>query len=102
MACASGASPFHHRWAKARAEGLDLPLSAFSLATELAGRNRFAMPTWRHALDPVDARLCLSFRCERSMRSHLRGIAEAAGVTRVEGMLRGRRARWRERALSPR
>ncbi|NYT41968.1 tryptophan 7-halogenase [Sphingomonas sp. R-74633] len=77
---------FHHRWAKARAEGLDLPLSAFSLAAELAGQGRFAMPTG-------DARSILStlgyaYHFDASLYArHLRGIAEAAGVTRVEGKL---------------
>ncbi len=36
---------FHHRWLKARAEGLDLPLSALSLAPRLAVENRFAKPS---------------------------------------------------------
>jgi tryptophan 7-halogenase len=77
---------FHHRWAKARAEGLDLPLSAFSLATELAGQGRFAKPQG-------DARSILStlgyaYHFDASLYArHLRGIAEVAGVTRVEGKL---------------
>ncbi|MDH4743654.1 tryptophan 7-halogenase [Sphingomonas sp. CBMAI 2297] len=77
---------FHHRWMKARAEGVDLPLSAFSLATELARQGRFAMPTG-------DARSILStlgyaYHFDASLYAkHLRGLAEAAGVTRVEGRL---------------
>ena len=39
-----GTVPFHQRWLKARADGLDRPLSAFSLATQLAAANRFAKP----------------------------------------------------------
>ncbi|MBX9882241.1 MAG: tryptophan 7-halogenase [Sphingomonas sp.] len=78
---------FHHRWLKARAEGLDLPLSAFSLATRLAAENRFAKPQG-------DARSILStlgyaYHFDAALYAqHLRGIAEAAGVTRVEGKLR--------------
>ena len=34
--------PFHQRWLKARADGLDLPLAAFSLATRLAGNPPFS------------------------------------------------------------
>jgi tryptophan halogenase len=79
---------FHHRWAKARAEGLDLPLSAFSLAEQLAGQGRFAKPAG-------DARSILStlgyaYHFDASLYArHLRGIAEKAGVTRVEGRLQG-------------
>ncbi|MEG3125516.1 tryptophan halogenase family protein [Sphingomonas sp. GB1N7] len=77
---------FHHRWFKARAAGLDLPLSAFSLAGRLAADNRFAKPTG-------DARSILStlgyaYHFDASLYAkHLSGIAEAAGVVRVEGKL---------------
>ena len=77
---------FHHRWLKARSEGCDLPLAAFSLAGQLAADGRFAKPTG-------DARSILStlgyayhFDATGYAR-HLRGIAEAAGVARVEGKL---------------
>jgi tryptophan 7-halogenase len=78
---------FHHRWLKARAAGLALPLSAFSLATELAAQGRFARPAG-------DARSILStlgyaYHFDASLYArHLRGIAEAGGVARVEGRLR--------------
>lgn len=36
--------PFHHRWLKAQREGLELPLDAFSLASQLAKDDRFAKP----------------------------------------------------------
>ena len=78
--------PFHHRWLKARREGLDLPLSALSLATRLAAENRFARPSG-------DARSILStlghaYHFDASLYArHLRGIAEGAGVRRVEGKL---------------
>jgi len=77
---------FHHRWIKARAEGLDLPLSAFSLAEQLAGQVRFAKPQG-------DARSILStlgyaYHFDAALYArHLRGIAEACGVVRVEGRL---------------
>ena len=77
---------FHHRWLKARAEGMDLPLSAFSLAGRLAADNRFARPAG-------DARSILStlgyaYHFDASLYArHLRGIAEAAGVIRIEGRL---------------
>jgi tryptophan halogenase len=78
---------FHHRWIKAQAEGLDLPLPAFSLAEQLAAQGRFARPAG-------DARSILStlgyaYHFDASLYGqHLRGIAEANGVTRVEGRLR--------------
>jgi tryptophan halogenase len=77
---------FHHRWLKARAEGLDLPLSAFSLANRLALEGRFAKPV-------NDARSILStlgyaYHFDASLYGqHLRGLAEANGVTRIEGKL---------------
>jgi tryptophan halogenase len=77
---------FHHRWMKARAEGLALPLSVFSLADALAGQGRFAKPSG-------DARSILStlgyaYHFDASLYAkHLRGIAEKAGVVRVEGRL---------------
>ncbi|AXJ95811.1 MULTISPECIES: tryptophan halogenase family protein [unclassified Sphingomonas] len=77
---------FHHRWLKARAEGYDLPLAALSLAGTLAAQNRFAKPA-------AEARSILStlgyaFHFDAGLYArHLRGLAEGAGVTRVEGKL---------------
>ncbi|MCW4461493.1 tryptophan 7-halogenase [Sphingomonas sp. BT-65] len=77
---------FHHRWLKARAEGLDLPLPAFSLATRLALDNRFAKPT-------SDARSILStlgyaYHFDANLYArHLRELAEALGIVRIEGRL---------------
>ena len=76
--------PFHHRWLKARAEGLARDLPAFSLATRLAAENRFAKPV-------SDARSILStlgyaYHFDASLYArHLRGLSEAAGVVRYEG-----------------
>ena len=78
--------PFHQRWLKARVDGLDLPLSAFSLATRLALENRFAKPEG-------DARSILStlgyaYHFDASLYArHLRSLSEAMGVVRVEGKL---------------
>ncbi len=78
---------FHHRWLKARADGLDRDLSAFSLAARLAKENRFAKPV-------QDARSILStlgyaYHFDASLYArHLRGLAEAAGVVRHEGKVR--------------
>jgi tryptophan 7-halogenase len=77
---------FHHRWLKAQAEGIDLPLDAFSLAERLARENRFAKPVD----DPrsILSTLGYAYHFDAGLYArHLRGIAEAAGVTRVEGKL---------------
>ncbi|MBV8973208.1 MAG: tryptophan 7-halogenase [Sphingomonadaceae bacterium] len=76
--------PFHHRWLKARAEGYGRDLAAFSLATRLAAAGRFSRPSG-------DARSILStlgyaYHFDASLYArHLRALAEAAGVVRVEG-----------------
>ena len=75
---------FHHRWLKARAEGLDLPLPALSLAAGLAAKDRFAKPSG-------DARSILStlgyaYHFDANLYArYLREIAN--GVTRVEGRM---------------
>lgn len=81
-----GPVPFHQRWLKARAEGLQTPLSSFSLTTQLAAANRFAKPV-------QDARSILStlgyaYQFDATLYAkYLRGLSEAAGVTRREGRL---------------
>ena len=78
---------FHHRWLKAQAEGEDIPLSALSLAAQLAAQGRFARPTG-------DARSILStlgyaYHFDAGLYArYLRRLAEANGVRRVEGRLR--------------
>ena len=77
---------FHHRWLKARAEGLEVPLADTSLATRLAADGRFAKP----ADDPrsILSTLGYAYHFDAALYArHLRGIAEAAGVRRVEGKL---------------
>ena len=78
--------PFQHRWLKGRREGLDRPLPDFSLATQLAAQNRFAKPV----ADPgsILSTLGYAFHFDASLyAAHLRGLSEAAGVTRIEGKL---------------
>ncbi|MGR4863619.1 tryptophan halogenase family protein [Caulobacter sp. LARHSG274] len=81
-----GPVPFHQRWLRARADGLDHPLPAFSLATQLAAVNRFAKPVE----DPrsILSTLGYAYHFDATLYArHLRGLAEAAGVTRHEGRL---------------
>jgi len=81
-----GPVPFHQRWLRARADGLESPLSAFSLATQLAAANRFAKPVE----DPrsILSTLGYAYHFDATLYArHLRGLAEAAGVTRHEGKL---------------
>ena len=74
--------PFYHFWHKARAAGLKPRLEMFSLETSMALANRFIFPTntlgvaqhMRYALH-VDIGLAAR---------QLRGIAERAGVIRLE------------------
>ena len=77
---------FHHRWLKARADGLDLPLTAFSLATRLAMDNRFAKPAG-DALSILST-LGYAYHFDAGLYArHLRSLAEADGVVRIEGKL---------------
>ncbi len=81
-----GQVPFHQRWLKAQADGLEAPLSAYSLATPLAAANRFAKPSD----DPrsILSTLGYAYHFDASLyAAHLRGIAEKAGVRRHEGAL---------------
>lgn len=81
-----GPVPFHQCWLKAQADGLDRPLSAFSPATQLAAANRFAKPVD----DPrsILSTLGYAYHFDATLYAgFLRGLAEAAGVVRHEGML---------------
>ncbi|KQM13655.1 tryptophan halogenase [Sphingomonas sp. Leaf24] len=77
---------FHHRWLKARADGMDVPLPALSLAAQLARQGRFAKPVG-------DARSILStlgyaYHFDAGLyAAYLRQMSEAGGVRRVEGKL---------------
>ncbi len=78
---------FHHRWLKAQAEGLDMPLSDLSLAGRLAAQGRFAKPGG-------DGRSILStlgyaYHFDAGLyAAYLRGLSERHGVQRVEGKMR--------------
>jgi len=78
--------PFHHRWLKACAGGLDVALTDLSLAARLAAENRFAKPegTARSILSTLG--YAYHFDAGR-YAAHLRTIAEGSGATRVEGRL---------------
>jgi tryptophan halogenase len=79
--------PFHQRWLKARADGLGRPLSDFSLATRLALENRFAKPEGNAR--SILSTLGYAYHFDASLYArHLRSLAEAKGVVRVEGKLR--------------
>ena len=80
------AVPFHQHWLKARSDGFDRPLSAFSLGTQLAAANRFAKPVD----DPrsILSTLGYAYHFDATLYAqHLRGLAEVAVVTRHEGKL---------------
>ena len=78
---------FHHRWLKARADGLDLPIAALSLAGTLAVEGRFAKP----ADDPrsILSTLGYAYHFDAALYArHLRRLSEGWGVRRIEGKLR--------------
>ena len=77
---------FHHRWLKARADGEDLALADLSLATRLAAENRFARP--QGEARSILSTLGYAYHFDASLYArHLRALAEARGVVRVEGRL---------------
>lgn len=81
-----GPVPFHQHWLRARADGLDRPLSAYSLAAALAAAGRFAKPVD----DPrsILSTLGYAYHFDAGLYArHLRDIAEARGVRRHEGLL---------------
>ena len=81
-----GRVPFHQCWLKGASDGGTAPLSAFSLATQLAAANRFAKPS----SDPgsILSTLGYAYHFDASLyAAHLRGLAEASGVIRHEGQL---------------
>ncbi|VVS96453.1 Tryptophan halogenase [Sphingomonas sp. EC-HK361] len=81
-----GAVPFHQRWLRARADGHDRPLSAYSLAAQLAEAGGFARPS----NDPgsILSTLGYAYHFDAGLYArYLRSLAEARGVTRYEGRL---------------
>jgi len=74
--------PFYHFWHKARAQGLKPRSELFSLETSMAAANRFIFPT--NTLG-VAQHMRYALHMDRALAArHLRGIAERAGVIRLE------------------
>lgn len=81
-----GPVPFHQCWLKAGRDGATTPLADYSLATALAGSNRFARPVD----DPrsILSTLGYAYHFDASLyAAYLRKLAEAQGVIRHEGRL---------------
>lgn len=77
---------FQHRWLRARADGLNLPLEAFSLATSLANEGRFARPAG--GAQSILSTLGYAYHFDAGRYAQfLRQLAEAEGVERIEGEL---------------
>jgi tryptophan 7-halogenase len=75
---------FHHRWLKARQEGLKDELDVYSLSTQLAMAGRFAAPVD----DPrsILSTLGYAYHFDAGLYARfLRKIAESRGVKRFEG-----------------
>ncbi len=82
-----GPVPFHQHWLRAKGDGLDRPLSTYSLAAQLAAAGRFAKPVD----DPrsILSTLGYAYHFDASLYArHLRQLAEKRGVVRHEGLLR--------------
>jgi len=76
--------PFHHRWIRARQEGLNDGIEEYSLATLAARAGKFAFPT----SDPSSplSTLGYAFHFDASLYArYLRKQSEARGVRRCEG-----------------
>ena len=75
---------FHHRWIKARLEGLDTDLARYSLTTQAAKAGKFAFP----ARDPKTllSTLGYAYHFDAGLYGrYLRAWAERRGVQRHEG-----------------
>jgi tryptophan halogenase len=76
--------PFHHRWIRARQEGLDDGIEQYSLTTRVARAGKFAFPS----PDPASplATLGYAFHFDAGLYAgYLRRQAQARGVRRLEG-----------------
>ena len=81
-----GPVPFHQCWLRDRAGGSNRPLAAYSLATQLAADNRFSRPVD----DPrsILSTLGYAYHFDAALYArHLRTLAEARGVQRLEGRM---------------
>ena len=82
-----GPVPFHQHWLRGKGDGLDRPLSVYSLAAQLAAAGRFAKPVD----DPrsILSTLGYAYHFDAGLYArHLRQFAEKRGVVRHEGLLR--------------
>jgi tryptophan 7-halogenase len=80
----TGGVAFHHQWLRARQNGRDDPIEAFSFAIQAARRNRFDFPD----SDPasVAATFDYAYHFDASLyAAYLRAFAERRGVARTEG-----------------
>jgi tryptophan halogenase len=78
--------PLHQYWLHARNEGETAPIDDWSMAWQIARRNRFARPNpdQRSVLSTYD----YAYHFDAGLYArYLRGYAEAKGVTRVEGKI---------------
>ena len=80
--------PTHQYWLRMKALGAEVPgFDAYSLAATAAQTNRFLHPRDSRA-DPRAPELTYAFHFDASLYAqYLRGMAERAGVTRVEGRI---------------
>lgn len=77
---------FHQRWLRTVSAGRDWSIEDFSFAVAAARANRFEFPRDGTA---VNSTYSYAYHFDASLyAAYLRGIAEARGVTRVEGKVR--------------
>ncbi|MGN6819828.1 MAG: tryptophan halogenase family protein [Sphingomonas sp.] len=81
-----GLVPFHQQWLAARARGDTSPIDDYCLATRAALENRFAIP--ENGPQSVFATYGYAYQFDAGLYARLlRQLAEAAGVTRIEGKI---------------
>ncbi|RZM36163.1 MAG: tryptophan 7-halogenase [Sphingomonas sp.] len=82
-----GPVPFHQHWLRAKADGLEQPLAAYSLAAQLAAAGRFAKPVDNPR--SILSTLGYAYHFDAGLYAgHLRALSEKRGVVRYEGLLR--------------
>lgn len=81
-----GLTPFHHYWLRAKAAGQGGSLWDYSVNYQIAARDRFAIMDRVGASRLTGTRHAFHFDAGLYAR-FLRGRAEAAGVTRIEGKI---------------
>src|SRR5690348_327531 len=77
---------FHQRWLRTVSAGRDWSIEDFSFAVAAARANRFEFPRDGTA---INSTYSYAYHFDASLyAAYLRGVAEARGVTRVEGKVR--------------